>query len=156
VTYYLNGQEESSLETMKKLIQINPSHADALNFVGYTYAERGENLDEAEALVKRALELTPNKGYILDSLGWVYYKQGRYDEAIEQLNRAAALEPDDPAIMEHLGDVYVDKGEPSKALDYYQRGLLLINRAPDNPDEELKERLNKKTNDLKESISVQN
>ncbi len=112
-------------------------------------------VDEAEALIKRALKLTPNKGYILDSLGWVYYRQGRYEEAIEFLNKAAALEPDDPAIMEHLGDVYLDKGEQSKALDYYQRGLLLINRNPDNPDENLKERLNKKTNDLKRSISVQ-
>ena len=100
VIYYLQDQIPQSIEAMRQLIQIDPNNADALNFVGYTYAERGENLDEAEALIIKALEITPNKGYILDSLGWVYYQKGQYDKALEYLNRAAALEPDDPTIME--------------------------------------------------------
>ena len=156
VIYYLNDQIDESIAAMRKLIQIDPNNADALNFVGYTYAEQGKNLDEAEMLIKRALELSPNKGYILDSLGWVYYKRGKYDEAIELLNRASELQPDDPSIMEHLGDVYFDKGEFSKALEYYQRGIYLVDQDTENNDPKLKERLYKKTNDLKTNISAQN
>ncbi|MEK6224456.1 MAG: tetratricopeptide repeat protein, partial [Thermodesulfobacteriales bacterium] len=156
VIYYLNDQIDESIAAMRRLIQIDPNNADALNFVGYTYAEQGKNLDEAEMLIKRALKLSPNKGYILDSLGWVYYKRGKYDEAIELLNRASELQPDDPSIMEHLGDVYFDKGEFSKALEYYQRGVYLVDQDTENNDPKLKERLYKKTNDLKINISAQN
>jgi len=154
VLYYLNDQIQESIDTMLRLIKIDPNNADALNFVGYTYAERGENLDEAERMIKRALEITPNKGYILDSLGWVYYKKGRYDEALDLLHRAETLQPNDPAIMEHLGDVYLDNGDPSKALEYYQRGVDLINENPDFDDDALKQRLFRKLNDLK-NITIQ-
>ena len=115
----------------------------------------GENLDEAEVLIKKALKLSPNKGYVIDSLGWVYYKKGRYDEAIELLNKAASLQSDDPAIMEHLGDVYVEKGDTLKALEYYVKGLSMFEHYSDEPDEKLKERLENKINRIRQNMSVE-
>jgi tetratricopeptide (TPR) repeat protein len=131
---------------MKELIKINPEHADALNFVGYTYAEDGENLDEAEALVKKALALSPDKGYILDSLGWVYYQKGRYDEAITVLREAAEKQPGDPSIYEHLGDAYSAVGDNETALTYYRQGLDIISEeeSPDDDEAELRARLMEK------------
>ncbi len=154
VIYYLNEQIPESIDAMKRLISIDPNNADALNFVGYTYAERGENLDEAENLIRKALEIAPNKGYILDSMGWVYYQRGDYDKALEYLIKAEAYQPDDPAIMEHLGDVYLHKGDLDKALQYYERGVILVERDHDNVDPKLKERLNKKANDLRKKVSL--
>ncbi|MEM7008025.1 MAG: tetratricopeptide repeat protein [Thermodesulfobacteriota bacterium] len=155
VIYYLNEQIPESLDAMKRLIKIDPNNADALNFVGYTYAERGERLDEAEALINRALEISPNKGYILDSLGWVYYQKGQYNKALDLLNQAASLQPDDPAIMEHLGDVYEKKGNLKRALEYYERGVVLIEREPSDIDPKLQERLYKKVGDIKRRIGTQ-
>ena len=157
VTYYLIDQEDKSVETMMKLIEIDPKHADALNFVGYSYAERGIKLDEAESLIKKALVISPNKGYILDSLGWVYYKKGNYSEAIKMLKEAAALQSDDPAILEHIGDVYKDMGDSGSALEYYRKGVQMLNGAPSNdPDEkELRDRLQEKINQLSQNPKVQ-
>ena len=98
----------------------------ALNYLGYTYAERGTNLDEAEDLIKRALKFRPNDGYILDSLGWVYFKKKKFDEALIELEKAWKLAPNDPVIGEHLGDVYVKKNLWEKALKVYRRILELI------------------------------
>ena len=84
----------------------NPDNAPALNYLGYTWAEQGIRLDEAESLILRALEISPNDGYYIDSLGWVYYQRGEYEEAIEQLERAMDLASDDATIAEHLGDAY--------------------------------------------------
>jgi len=76
VVYDKWGQKEASIEIMRDVIELDPTHASALNYLGYTYADLGRNLDEAERLIKKALEYKPNDGYITDSLGWVYYKQG--------------------------------------------------------------------------------
>ncbi len=67
---------------MKKVIKLDPKDANALNYLGYTYTEMGQNLEEAERLIKKALTFKPGDGYITDSLGWVYYKTGRYKEAL--------------------------------------------------------------------------
>src|SRR3990170_2817297 len=154
VSYYFIKNEDKSVLSMKKVLEINPDHADALNFIGYSYAESGKNLEEAERLVKRAIEISPNKGYMIDSLGWIYYKKGNLDKAIELLEKAAELTGDDPNIMEHLGDVYNDKGDRLKALEYYERGLELINKNQDLDEEEkeLKTRLETKINVLRQKI----
>ena len=66
------------IDEMKKAIALNPKNAQALNYLGYTYAESGQNLDEAESLIKRALTVEPEDGFYVDSLGWVYYQKGEY------------------------------------------------------------------------------
>jgi tetratricopeptide (TPR) repeat protein len=114
---------ERSAEYMTRSLDLNPDDPHALNYLGYTYAERGVRLDEAEKLITRALELKPGDGAITDSLGWVYYKQGRFSEAATQLRRAVELLPKDPVIWEHLGDVLKALGETSAAREAYGKAV---------------------------------
>jgi len=117
--------KEASIEQMRKILEINPDHADSLNYIGYTYAEQEIRLDEALGLIQRALKIKPDSGYIMDSLGWVYFKKGAYDEAVLHLEKAAELTPDDPTINEHLGDAYGKKHNYQKALQFYEKALSL-------------------------------
>ena len=73
------------------MILLDPKHAEAYNYVGYMYAEKGIRLDEAQRLIQKALELEPENGYYIDSLGWAYYQQGRYTDAVRELRRAVEL-----------------------------------------------------------------
>jgi len=123
VVYDKAGRKDDSIEAMKTAVRLDPQNASALNYLGYTYADQGKNLDEAERLVKEALKYKPDDGYITDSLGWVYYKKGNYLEAIKYLHRAVELASDDPTILEHLGDAYLKANQPAKALEYYRQSL---------------------------------
>ena len=123
VVYDKRGRKKESIEEMKTVIDLDPRHANALNYLGYTYAELGENLDEAERLIKAALKEKPDDGYITDSLGWVYYKKKLFTKALQYLEKAVSLVPDDPTILEHLGDVYLETSNTEKALEFYQRSL---------------------------------
>ncbi len=123
VVYDKMGRKDKSITAMKAVLQLTPDDAEALNYLGYTYADMGINLDEAEMLIQSALRLKPNDGYITDSLGWVYYKRGEYRQALELLIKAVSLIPDDPVILEHLGDVYYQMDSKAKALNYYRQSL---------------------------------
>jgi tetratricopeptide (TPR) repeat protein len=123
VLYDKMNRKEASIATMKKVLEISPDHANALNYLGYTYADLGIQLDEAEAMIKKAMELKPGDGYFTDSLGWVYYQKGLYDKALEVLLEAHRLAPEDPIIMEHVGDAYRMLGDSKRALEYYRRSL---------------------------------
>lgn len=131
------GKKEKALEQMRMLLIIDENNADALNYIGYTYAELGIRLDEALELVKKALIIKPDSGYIIDSLGWVYYQSGLYDKALDSLEKAFSIMPGDPTIAEHLGDVYFKKGEYRKSLGMYQKAIEL---KPNN-EEKLREKL---------------
>jgi tetratricopeptide (TPR) repeat protein len=115
------GKIDQCIQVMRDVIKQDPNHAGAYNYLGYLFAERGENLDEAERLIKRALELKPNDGYFLDSLGWVYYQQERYEKALEVLNKANRLAPNEGVILEHIGDCYKALGQATKALSFYEQ-----------------------------------
>ena len=117
------GQWQAGVATMQKILAFDPDNSSALNFIGYSYADQGVRLDEAEALIKRALEQKPNDGFILDSLGWVYYKKGEYQKALEAMLLSVEQISDDPTILEHLGDVYQKMQQPKKALEYYRQAL---------------------------------
>lgn len=123
VVYDKMGRKDESIAAMKAVLQLTPNDAEALNYLGYTYADMGINLDEAEMLIQSALKIKPNDGYITDSLGWVYYKRGNYGQALELLIKAVTLIPDDPVILEHLGDVYYQMDSKAKALNYYRQSL---------------------------------
>jgi len=118
---------DQAIAAMRQVIEIDPEHAEALNFLAYIYAEEGIHLDEALDLAGRALELKP-EGHIIDTLGWVYFKLRRYGEARVELERAALLMPDDSVVQEHLGDVYRALKLWDKARRAYLRALEL------NPD----------------------
>ncbi|MHB8418876.1 MAG: tetratricopeptide repeat protein [Myxococcales bacterium] len=125
------GQSEEALAQMRRVLELDPHDAAAMNFIGFELAERGQKLDEAEALVKGALSLEPWSGLIADSLGWIYFKQGRLGLAIDTLRRASAQAPSEPVIQEHLGDAYARSGEAREAGAAYGRALELLKSRPD-------------------------
>ncbi len=118
-----------SAEYIQRSLELSPDDPHALNYLGYTYAEHGVYLEEAERLIIRALELKPGDGFITDSLGWVYYKQGRYDDAVRVLREASELAPKDPVIWEHLGDALRKAEDPGAARQAYEKAAEL---APDS------------------------
>ena len=113
-----------------------PGLADAYNYLGYMYAEKGVNLDEAIELIGEALKIEPDNGAYIDSLGWAYFQKGMVDEALAELEKAAGLMGDDPTIREHLGDAYRRKGMLGRAAEEWRKALELD---PDN--EEIREKL---------------
>jgi tetratricopeptide (TPR) repeat protein len=100
----------------KQALAINPNQPQVLNYLGYSWVDMGVNLGPALDMIKTAVDLRPNDGYIVDSLGWAFYKLGRYDEAVEQLERAVELRPEDPVINDHLGDAYWQVGRKREAV----------------------------------------
>ncbi|MGB3627075.1 MAG: tetratricopeptide repeat protein [Henriciella sp.] len=117
---------ESDLKTAKAL---NPTSPDVLNYLGYSWVDRGLNLDAGLDLIRRALALRPQSGAITDSLGWAYYKIGRYEDAIIYLERAAELEPGLAEINDHLGDAYWMAGRKREARYQWQRAISLSDDA---------------------------
>lgn len=114
---------EECIAQMKKVIELDPKFSGAYNYLGYLYAENDRNLDEAEQLIKKALELKPNDGYYLDSLGWVYYKQNKLDLALKILLKANEVSKDEGVILEHIADVYLAKSQVELAIKYYEKSL---------------------------------
>jgi tetratricopeptide (TPR) repeat protein len=138
VVYDKQKNKDASIEAMRRVIELDPKNANALNYLGYTFAEMGTNLDEAEQLIIEALKYKPDDGYITDSLGWVYYQKGDYPRALEYLKKAHELVPEDPTIMEHVGDAYLKLGEPAKALDFYERALIKKDKEPEELQEKIR------------------
>jgi tetratricopeptide (TPR) repeat protein len=110
-------------QQFKKVLEANARHSGALNYYGYMLAERGHRLEEAVSLIQRALAEEPHNGAYLDSLGWAYYKLGRYHDAEEQLRRAAERSSNDPTIREHLGDAYAKLGRFEEAHQQWDKAL---------------------------------
>jgi len=124
----IEGVERS----LRALLARKPDDPEALNFLGYAFAERGIKLDEAERLVQRALELKPNDGYYLDSLAWIYYQRGEYQRAFAVQQRALAqLETPDPVMLEHMGDILAKLGKIEDAVRYWKRALAAGHEEPE-------------------------
>jgi tetratricopeptide (TPR) repeat protein len=141
------GDVDKMIAEMKEILRLNPDYADALNYLGYSYADRGIHLEEALELVQKAMTLKPRMGYITDSLGWVYYKLGDYERALTELKKADELTPDDPIITEHLADSYFKLSRIGKAVELYKKALKL------DPKPDQTERLKDKIKKLQESQS---
>ena len=109
-----------------------------MNYLGYSLIEKNSNLEEALDMIERAVKASPDSGYIVDSLGWGYYKLGRYKKALPNLERAAELMPIDPIINDHLGDVYWMVGRKTEAEFQWRRALSF------DPEEEDVDRIKKK------------
>jgi len=116
------GNLDGAEHVIRDVLKREPANPDALNFLGYLFADNNRNLKEAEELVRRAVDLEPDNGAFLDSLGWVYYRLGRLREARERLEQAAQI-TGDPVVYEHLGDVYKDLRLFDLARDQYTRCL---------------------------------
>jgi len=118
------GQLDEAINMLEVNLTIAPDDADSLNALGYFYAEKSVQLGEAEKLVRRALSQKPDNGAYLDSLGWVFFKQGKLDEAQKVLTEAAGA-TSDPVIYEHLGDVYLKQDQVEQAARWWERALEL-------------------------------
>jgi tetratricopeptide (TPR) repeat protein len=129
--YERSGEVDKCLAKMRAVLAVDPENAAALNFIGYTLADAGRDYDEAERLLVRALELRPETGAFLDSLGWVYFRRGDYRRAVDLLERAQALEPDEPVILEHLGDAYRALARDQDAARAYHSALEVLGRVDD-------------------------
>ncbi|MCK5516756.1 MAG: tetratricopeptide repeat protein [Desulfobulbaceae bacterium] len=121
-----NGMSQQAVINMEKVLKLQPNHAEALNFIGYTWADSNIHLDRALEYIKRAVELKPENGYITDSLGWVYFRLGKLEKAETELKHAIELEPEDPHILDHLGDVYLSLKKEKKALQIYQKAYEMF------------------------------
>ena len=91
---------------LKKALELFPDQPHVLNYLGYSWIDQGVNLDEGMEMINKAVQQRPDDGYIVDSLGWAYYRLGNYEEAVKKLERAIELKPEDPTINDHLGDAY--------------------------------------------------
>ena len=121
------GLYDKAAELLRKSISLDPANAaEAYNYIGFMWADHNLHLDEAEDMIGRALQLDPNNGAYLDSLGWVYYRKGKFDEALNQLLRATQnLTRDDPIVFEHIGDTYAGLNQIPQALDFWQKAIAL-------------------------------
>ncbi len=122
-------------------LQLDPEQPDVLNYLGYSWLEKGRNLDRASQMIQKALTQRPTDGFIVDSLGWVYFRTGMYEKAVAQLERAIELTPEDATINSHLGDALAAVGRIDEARFQWQRALIF------NPDPSLKAELQKKLKD---------
>lgn len=130
VTFYSRGvaherskQWDKAEADFRMALKLNPDQPQVLNYLGYSFVDRGENLDEALAMIERAVAERPDAGYIIDSLAWAYYRLGRYQDAVPQMERASLLEPVDPVVTDHLGDVYWAVGRKLEAQFQWRRAL---------------------------------
>lgn len=117
------GDFEGTVADMREALRLNPDQPQVLNYLGYSYVDRGENLEEALSMIERAVAREPGSGYIIDSLAWAYFRLGRYEEAVEPMERASLLEPVDPIVTDHLGDVYWAVGRKREAEFQWHRAL---------------------------------
>ncbi len=123
--YERTGRRGEAIAAFRELLRQRADFAPALNYLGYMLAERGESLEEAVRLTQRAVDLDPDNGAYVDSLGWAHFQRGQLAEARRFLERAAGLEPADATVHEHLGDVYAALGDVERALSIYRRALEL-------------------------------
>ncbi|HMK73033.1 MAG TPA: tetratricopeptide repeat protein [Myxococcaceae bacterium] len=151
--YERSGDHQQSITRMREVLALNPDNASALNFIGYTLADQGMDLDEAERMLKRALELRPDTGAFLDSLGWVYFRRHDLARAVPTLERAAALEPDEPVIAEHLGDAYLGQDRKQDAASSYRRALEAARTSTDPEAAALRPRVERKLKGLSSNVA---
>jgi tetratricopeptide (TPR) repeat protein len=130
VLYYVRGithergdRWDLAEADFRKALELSPDQPQVLNYLGYSFIEAGENLDEALDMIERAVAARPEDGYIVDSLGWAYYTLGRYEDAVAPMESAASLTPVDPIINDHLGDVLWAVGRRIEAEFQWRRAL---------------------------------
>src|SRR5579883_2838467 len=119
-----SGQWPRAESDLKRALELQPEQPLVLNYLGYSWIDKGQNLEPALKMIQRAVELRPNDGYIVDSLGWAHYRLGEFTKASEILEHAIELLPEDPTINDHLGDAYWQSGRLAEARNQWRRALL--------------------------------
>ncbi|MGI9400061.1 MAG: tetratricopeptide repeat protein [Rhizobiaceae bacterium] len=123
IAYERTDQWEKAEPNFKKSLELLPNQPDVLNYLGYSWVDMGINLDEGMDMIRKAVELKPRSGFIVDSLGWAHYKLGNYPEAVKELERAVNLMPEDPVVNDHLGDAYWKVGRKLEATFQWNHAL---------------------------------
>jgi tetratricopeptide (TPR) repeat protein len=118
-----SGEWKRSEADLLHALELKPDQPLVLNYLGYSWIDRGENLDRGLQMIQKAVELRPEDGYIVDSLGWAHYRLGHYSSAVQYLEKAIELVPEDPTINDHLGDAYWQSGRPNEARFQWRRAL---------------------------------
>lgn len=144
------GKFEDAAERFEQCIEMDPEHAEAYNYIAYMWAEQRIELDQAKLYVAKAMELVPDNGAFIDTLGWIYFMQGDYSIAENYIRKANDLVPGDPTIIEHLGDIAWKKGNLKRAEKYWKQSLEI---EPDN--EKLKTRMEEVLNPQPEEPLVE-
>jgi len=129
---------DASEESFRKALALNPDDPQTLNYLGYMLADRNVRLDEAYKMIQRAVDLVPNSGAYLDSLGWIYFRQGKLTDAERTLVRAVDLTGQDPTVHDHLGDVYMKLGKTQEAIAQWNASMKGFKEQPaseTDPDE---------------------
>jgi tetratricopeptide (TPR) repeat protein len=121
--YEREKKYDQAEQAFRQVLQQDPNNSTTLNYLGYMLADHNMHLDEALGMIKRAVELEPQNGAYLDSLGWAYFKLGNYDQAEENLRRAAEKTPNDATIQDHLGELYAKTGKLKLAAMHWERAL---------------------------------
>lgn len=141
----------------RKVLDKNPTNSSAMNYLGYMLADRGVRLEEAEKLILKALELDPDNGAYLDSLGWAYFRQNKLDEAENYLKRSLQLIKNDPTVHDHLGDVHFKQGRLKEAVTQWQAALKQWeSNAPADIDQAEIAKINKKLESARVRMAREN
>jgi tetratricopeptide (TPR) repeat protein len=127
-TYERQKRYAEAEEQFKKVLASDPQHASTLNYLGYMLADQNTKLEEALGYIKKAVELDPANGAYLDSLGWAYFRLGKFEQAEENLVKASQKINTDPTVHDHLGDLYQKTGRLKLAVEYWERALHEWNR----------------------------
>jgi len=145
VTYYYRGiclerskQWSKAEADMRKALELQPEQPHVLNYLGYSWIDQGINLDEGMKMIRRAVDQRPDDGYIVDSLGWAFYRIGNFEDAVKNLERAIDLKPEDPTINDHLGDAYWRVGRTLEAKFQWAHARDLKPEAEELPKIEAK------------------
>jgi Flp pilus assembly protein TadD len=125
------GEWPRAEQDLKRALELEAEQPLVLNYLGYSWIDKGLNLETALKMIKRAVELRPNDGYIIDSLGWAYYRLGDFTKATQTLEHAIELLPEDPTINDHLGDAYWQAGRVAEARFQWRRALQFKPEAED-------------------------
>lgn len=133
ISYERSKQWDKAEADLLKALDFRPEEPLLLNYLGYSWVDQGKNLDRGLSMIEQAVRQRPNDGYIVDSLGWAFYRLGRYEDAVDQLERAVELRPEDPTINDHLGDAYWRIKRQTEAKVQWRRALSLKPEAAQVP-----------------------
>ncbi|HEX2113251.1 MAG TPA: tetratricopeptide repeat protein [Alphaproteobacteria bacterium] len=123
IAYERSKQWPRAEADLLKALELQPEQPDVLNYLAYSWVEQGINQDRALQMLERAVQLRPNSGHIIDSLGWALFKLGRFEDSVPLLERAVELLPEDPVLLDHLGDAYWRVGRTAEARFQWERSL---------------------------------
>ncbi|WP_424981891.1 tetratricopeptide repeat protein [Maritalea sp. S77] len=156
IAFEREGEWEKAESDFLKALELNPDQPQVLNYLGYSWVDQELQLERALDMIEKAVALRPEDGYIVDSLGWAYYRLERFEEAAETLERAARLSPSDPTINDHLGDAYWQVNRKREARFQWSIALELAGEDDAELIEEIREKLDGNLSALKRVAELSN